>query len=178
MLTHGSGESNSYPPIAPMAAGRHKYPSHPTVISEAGHQSLLGREFLVDSIGIVGPGRLRSFSPPPTELEIAMAMDWLTSRAEPSRSPKVDSYLLKHLAENWAGFYISDGAMIAAASRLQIPQEVDGTLSTLVSVANSCRKLPEADWMHRTDTPWPACCASHGTDMLAPSPTGSFHHGE
>jgi hypothetical protein len=51
----------------------------------------------------------------PTEVALCIAF---LRQCRATTKPKVDSYRLKHVAERWAGRYVSNGALIAAATYL------------------------------------------------------------
>lgn len=55
---------------------------------------------------------------PPFANEVKAAKRYLTEVMRPGRYPR-GSYELKHMAEDWAGEYISNGALIAAAVDLR-----------------------------------------------------------
>ena len=62
----------------------------------------------------------------PTEDEIAAAVAYLIQLRPTTKRPMYSSYSLKHRAESWGRYngrepYVSNGALIAAAVRLQLP---------------------------------------------------------
>jgi hypothetical protein len=50
---------------------------------------------------------------PIVEAQVEAASAFL-SLLTPTKTPRVCSYVLKHIAERWAGRYVSNGALIAA----------------------------------------------------------------
>ena len=63
----------------------------------------------------------------PPDDEILLCVEWLEKFARPQKgiNHKMGSYGLKHVVENWAGSYVSNGAFIAAAMRLEYRIEPD-----------------------------------------------------
>jgi hypothetical protein len=53
----------------------------------------------------------------PDEVTICLAF---LRQCQPTKTPKTSSYRLKHAAERWGNRYVTNGAMIAAASYLNI----------------------------------------------------------
>lgn len=52
--------------------------------------------------------------------QLKLCQQWL-SRAEPTPTPTLSSFWLKHVVENWAGAPISNGAIIVAAYQAGFP---------------------------------------------------------
>jgi hypothetical protein len=79
--------------------------------------------------------------------EFERAVAWL-SRVPKRKSPNRDdghSYGLKHAAEAWAGAYLPNGALIAAAVHLGFPiRQCPSAINCWVGVA-SARKWPSQD---------------------------------
>jgi len=73
--------------------------------------------------------------------QVVIARHWLETQEE-IQTPTRNSYNLKHYAENWAGFYISNAALIAAAAGLGINQRLQDSTSPNTLVAISKRFLP------------------------------------
>jgi hypothetical protein len=79
--------------------------------------------------------------------EFFRAVDFL-ARCQLRRTPNHTrcgfSYHLKHVAERWAGAYISNGALIAAAIHLGIPfDRSDETLNVYLAVSSRCPMASE-----------------------------------
>jgi len=55
----------------------------------------------------------------PQEQQVVLCVEWLLQYATPRKTAnlKIGSYGLKHIVENWAKTYISNGAFILAARR-------------------------------------------------------------
>jgi hypothetical protein len=90
---------------------------------------------------------MRQFLVAATE-QIDAALAYLKAGAPDNRAPSAGmySYGLKHCAENWAGHYISNGAMIAAA--LMLGWKVkrawnDGPNATIWPPIGYRKRLPE-----------------------------------
>lgn len=83
--------------------------------------------------------------------QVVVAKHWLEAQ-EPIRTPMRNSYGLKHIAESWAGFYISNAALIAAAAGLLINQRQIDPTSPNTLVAISKRGLPRSgNWPKQVD---------------------------
>lgn len=74
----------------------------------------------VDRVGLIVPGRQWPISGKPPADQIRAAVEWC-EWAKVIKSPTFSSYCVKHTAERWAEFYISNGALIVAAGRVGIP---------------------------------------------------------
>jgi hypothetical protein len=125
--------------------------------------------------GFVCPENWRRHGPPPSEHEIETAMAYL-SLLKPASKPTLSSYGLKHSAECWGGLngrcgYVSNGALIAAAIRLNLAIKPDG-INAMVGVSSrdvreldrvmgyyGWLKIESAQWRRwrsktRTSLPW------------------------
>jgi hypothetical protein len=73
--------------------------------------------------------------------EFRRALDWL--QCVPPRltvNRDFDSYRLKHAAEHWAGGYVSNGALIAAALHLGfVVEPIAGSLNAYISVSGETK---------------------------------------
>lgn len=79
--------------------------------------------------------------------QFAKAVAWL-EQVPPRKTPNErdgHSYYVKHAAENWAGGYVSNGALIAAGLYLRFPwRQCPSSVNIWLGVA-SRRKWPSAD---------------------------------
>ena|ERR1700722_4352528 len=75
--------------------------------------------------GIFAGGDGRGCRPAPQPIVASQFEDALAflSRLTPTKTARICSYVLKHIAERWAGSYISNGALIAAALALRLVVE-------------------------------------------------------
>lgn len=73
--------------------------------------------------------------------QVVVARHWLEIQ-DHTKTPIRNSYNLKHYAENWAGFYVSNAALIAAAAGLGVNQKLQDQTSPNTLVAISKRFLP------------------------------------
>lgn len=97
-----------------------------------------GRTYLVDSSGLI---IYRESVDPPCEQEIEAAARWLVKRigiAGRTGTGRIGSYRLKHAAGRWSGTYVSNGAMIVAASREGYVLEVIDRICPVATPIN-CR---------------------------------------
>ena len=82
------------------------------------HKSI---EYAVTYCGVVSPyvaKRQPDLLAPIDEDQVERAMRFLRERTVPHNRRREHSYALKHVAENYAGDYVSNGAFIEAALRL------------------------------------------------------------
>jgi hypothetical protein len=84
---------------------------------------------------------------PPEDDQVKTAIAFL-SQVRPSKRPTISSYILKHRAEDWGkrnGLepYVSNGAMIAAAIRLDLVIERHGINATIGVSKRDVRTLRE-----------------------------------
>jgi hypothetical protein len=78
-------------------------------------------EYQVAACGVVSPyvaKRQPNLLTPIEEDQVKRAMRFLRECAVPHKRKKGYSYTLKHIAEDYAGGYVSNGALIEAALRL------------------------------------------------------------
>ncbi|WP_168566852.1 hypothetical protein [Crateriforma spongiae] len=84
---------------------------------------------------------------PADEEEIRLAVEWLTRRCKPIKTPRHNSYVVKHCCERWAGRYVSNGAMIIAAERCGFRQRrLRNGVNTEIGIdTRRLIRLPESD---------------------------------
>lgn len=75
-----------------------------------------GRRWLVNREGVGNDG---ASGPVATE-EVKECLHWF-AQAQPTATPTINSFWLKHVVEQWAGTAISHGALIVAASQAGFP---------------------------------------------------------
>lgn len=79
---------------------------------------------------------------PDMDTQIKRALTFMTHIEPTSRYRRENgrsSYLLKHMAEQYVGTYVSDDALVAAAQMLDFPMRADG-LGTRISVTERSLK--------------------------------------
>ena len=78
--------------------------------------------------------------------QVVVCKHWLkTRKAVYGRSRRTRSYFLKHVVEDWAGFYVSNAAFIAAACALGFSQKQDDDDSPVTLVGISKDSLPDPE---------------------------------
>lgn len=70
---------------------------------------------------------------------------WL-SRFKTIKTPLMSSYYLKHVVEDLAREYVSNGALIAAAIHLDIPMKIfPDWINTYIAISKKCPYLKESN---------------------------------
>lgn len=123
-----------------------------------------------ENLGPTGFGDPTPFSEP-EQPQIELCKRWISTFAEPRKTlnSKTHSYGMKHIIEDWAGVYISNGAFIAAAIDLGYRyKQPQGTKSP-----NAVFNMSLADY----ETLWQRCpnCGKRvgGSNRIKGGETGS-----
>lgn len=81
-------------------------------------ETVEGLRLTVGQKGIVGD--VDDVFDPVDDKQVELCTRWL-SQAKATPTPTLNSFWLKHVVENWAGTFISNGAVIVAAHRAGLP---------------------------------------------------------
>jgi len=82
---------------------------------------------------------------PIDDKQVKLCTDWF-AQAKVTPTPSLNSFWLKHVVENWAGTFISNGAVIIAAYRAGFPIGRDSDNQTVnVTIGVSTESVDEFD---------------------------------
>lgn len=107
-------------------------------------EKFLPNGFVITEAGL-RPKFMLVHEDPPNPEEVKICEEWIGKFAQPqnTENPRAFSYSLKHIVENWAGKYVTNGAFIQAAVLHGYKAK---PLNGINAIFNMALLLPEDNW--------------------------------